>query len=81
MAHQASPPQQSRCFVSSIPIRLAAITGRAAAIAIKPAPSRTIVFVLFSLQALGHIGADGNPPTIGDTNALPSTSTGPDLSG
>jgi len=30
----------------------------------------TIVFVLFSLQALGHIGADGNPPTVGDTNML-----------
>jgi hypothetical protein len=30
----------------------------------------TIVFVLFSLQALGHIGPDGNPPTVGDTNML-----------
>jgi hypothetical protein len=30
----------------------------------------TIVFVLFSLQALGHIGPDGNPPTVGDTNTL-----------
>src|SRR6266508_586715 len=30
----------------------------------------TIVFVLFSLEALGHIGPDGNPPTVGDTNAL-----------
>jgi hypothetical protein len=36
----------------------------------------TIVFVLFSLQALGHIGADGNPPTIGDTNALLGLATG-----
>ena len=27
----------------------------------------TIVFVLFSLEALGHIGPDGNPPTVGDT--------------
>jgi hypothetical protein len=36
----------------------------------------TIVFVLFSLQTLGHIGADGNPPTIGDTNALLGLATG-----
>jgi hypothetical protein len=36
----------------------------------------TIVFVLFSLQALGHIGADGNPPTIGDTNALLGLASG-----
>src|SRR6266498_294435 len=36
----------------------------------------TIVFVLFSLQALGHIGTDGNPPTIGDTNALLGLASG-----
>jgi hypothetical protein len=30
----------------------------------------TIIFVLFSLQSLGHIGPDGNPPTVGDTNML-----------
>jgi len=36
----------------------------------------TIVFVLFSLEALGHIGADGNPPTVGDTNALLGLATG-----
>jgi hypothetical protein len=36
----------------------------------------TIIFVLFSLQALGHIGADGNPPTIGDTNALLGLASG-----
>jgi hypothetical protein len=36
----------------------------------------TIVFVLFSLQALGHIGADGNPPTMGDTNALLGLASG-----
>jgi hypothetical protein len=36
----------------------------------------TIVFVLFSLQALGHIGPDGNPPTIGDTNALLGLASG-----
>lgn len=36
----------------------------------------TIVFVLFSLEALGHIGPDGNPPTIGDTNALLGLATG-----
>jgi hypothetical protein len=36
----------------------------------------TIVFVLFSLQALGHIGPDGNPPTAGDTNMLLGLATG-----
>jgi hypothetical protein len=36
----------------------------------------TIVFVLFSLEALGHIGTDGNPPTVGDTNALLGLATG-----
>jgi hypothetical protein len=36
----------------------------------------TIVFVLFSLEALGHIGPDGNPPTVGDTNALLGLATG-----
>ena len=36
----------------------------------------TIVFVLFSLEALGHIGIDGNPPTVGDTNALLGLATG-----
>ena len=36
----------------------------------------TIVFVLFSLESLGHIGTDGNPPTIGDTNALLGLASG-----
>ncbi len=36
----------------------------------------TIVFVLFSLEALGHIGPDGNPPTVGDTNALLGLASG-----
>jgi hypothetical protein len=36
----------------------------------------TIVFVLFSVEALGHIGPDGNPPTVGDTNALLGLATG-----
>ena len=36
----------------------------------------TIVFVLFSLEALGHIGSDGNPPTVGDTNALLGLASG-----
>ena len=36
----------------------------------------TIAFVLFSLQALGHIGPDGNPPTVGDTNLLLGLATG-----
>jgi hypothetical protein len=36
----------------------------------------TIVFVLFSLQALGHIGPDGNPPAVGDTNALLGLASG-----
>jgi len=30
----------------------------------------TIVFVLFSLEALGHLGPDGNPTALADTNAL-----------
>ena len=36
----------------------------------------TIVFVLFSLQALGHIGPDGSPPTVGDTNAMLGLASG-----
>ncbi len=36
----------------------------------------TIVFVLFSLEALAHINAGGNPPTVGDTNALLGLATG-----
>ena len=36
----------------------------------------TIVFVLFSLESLGHIGPDGNPPTVGDTNALLGLASG-----
>jgi hypothetical protein len=36
----------------------------------------TIVFVLFSLEAFGHINASGNPPTLGDTNALLGLATG-----
>lgn len=36
----------------------------------------TIVFVLFSLEALGHVNASGNPPTVGDTNALLGLATG-----
>jgi hypothetical protein len=36
----------------------------------------TIVFILFSLEALGHVGADGNPPSVGDTNALLGLATG-----
>ena len=36
----------------------------------------TIVFVLFSLEALGHINTAGNPPTVGDTNALLGLATG-----
>lgn len=36
----------------------------------------TIVFVLFSLEALGHLNAVGNPPTVGDTNALLGLATG-----
>jgi len=30
----------------------------------------TIVFALFSLEALGHIGPGGSPPALADTNAL-----------
>ncbi len=30
----------------------------------------TIAFILFSLEALPHIGPSGNPPTVGDMNAL-----------
>ena len=36
----------------------------------------TIAFVLFSLQALPHIGASGAPPTLGDTNLLLGLATG-----
>ena len=36
----------------------------------------TIVFVLFSLEALAHVNAAGNPPTVGDTNALLGLATG-----
>jgi hypothetical protein len=36
----------------------------------------TIVFILFSLEALGHVGPDGNPPSVGDTNALLGLATG-----
>ena len=36
----------------------------------------TIAFVLFSLQALPHIGASGSPPTVGDTNLLLGLATG-----
>lgn len=36
----------------------------------------TIVFVLFSLEALAHINGAGNPPTVGDTNALLGLATG-----
>ncbi|MBI3748074.1 MAG: hypothetical protein HY262_04400 [Chloroflexi bacterium] len=36
----------------------------------------TIVFVLFSLEAVGHINGAGNPPTVGDTNALLGLATG-----
>ena len=36
----------------------------------------TIVFVLFSLEALAHVNGAGNPPTVGDTNALLGLATG-----
>ena len=36
----------------------------------------TIAFILFSLQALPHIGPSGNPPTVGDMNALLGLATG-----
>ena len=36
----------------------------------------TIAFVLFSLQALPHIGAGGSPPTLADTNLLLGLATG-----
>ena len=36
----------------------------------------TIAFVLFSLQALPHIGATGSPPTLADTNLLLGLATG-----
>ena len=36
----------------------------------------TIVFILFSLEALPHIGPSGNPPTVGDMNALLGLATG-----
>ena len=35
----------------------------------------TITFILFSLEALPHIGPTGNPPTVGDMNALLGLST------
>ncbi len=35
----------------------------------------TIVFVLFSLESLAHISA-GNPPSVGDTNAMLGLATG-----
>jgi len=36
----------------------------------------TIVFVLFSLESLGHLDTAGNPPTLGDMNALLGLATG-----
>jgi hypothetical protein len=36
----------------------------------------TVVFVLFSLESLGHLDAAGNPPTLGDMNALLGLATG-----
>ncbi|HEV8697692.1 MAG TPA: hypothetical protein VGQ89_08365 [Candidatus Limnocylindrales bacterium] len=36
----------------------------------------TMVFVLFSLESLGHLDAAGTPPTIGDMNALLGLATG-----
>ena len=36
----------------------------------------TITFILFSLEAVAHLGPSGNPPTVGDTNALLGLSTG-----
>jgi hypothetical protein len=36
----------------------------------------TIVFVLFSLEALDNLNGAGNPPTVGDTNALIGLATG-----
>jgi hypothetical protein len=36
----------------------------------------TIVFVLFSLEALAHLNADGVPSTLADTNALLGLATG-----
>jgi hypothetical protein len=36
----------------------------------------TIAFILFSLEALPHIGPSGNPPTVGDMNALLGLATG-----
>jgi hypothetical protein len=36
----------------------------------------TIVFVLFSVEALGHLDAAGNPPTVGEMNALLGLATG-----
>ncbi|NJD28060.1 MAG: hypothetical protein FIA92_07160 [Chloroflexi bacterium] len=36
----------------------------------------TIVFVLFSVESLGYIGSDGNPPTVADTNYLLGLATG-----
>ena len=36
----------------------------------------TILFILFILEALPHIGPSGNPPTVGDMNALLGLATG-----
>jgi hypothetical protein len=36
----------------------------------------TIAFILFSLEALPHIGPSGNPPTVDDMNALLGLATG-----
>lgn len=36
----------------------------------------TIAFILFSLEALPHLGSTGNPPTVGDMNALLGLATG-----
>ncbi len=36
----------------------------------------TIVFILFSLEAAGHLNAAGVPPSVGDTNALLGLATG-----
>jgi hypothetical protein len=35
----------------------------------------TIVFILFSLESVAHVGPSGNPPTVGDMNALLGLST------
>lgn len=36
----------------------------------------TIVFILFSLEALPHVGPSGDPPTVRDMNALLGLATG-----